>query len=345
MAGAFGTGALMLLPVLLLGDTAWLSAGAASRSRCTSARPDRARLRALRAWPARGLGRRDRHAHPRRAAHGGPARRRRARRAPRRRSRRWSGAGARRPALLALRRTLPPRRRSRRPRDRRPRRCPAYGRECGDAPRARQLNASRPSTPSGSLRVRILEGDLAPGERLAEKDLTDDLRRRAPLVARRAARARGRRPGPDRAPSRRQRGDARPPRRSSACSSCAPRSRSRRPGWRWSARADASRRVPRGGRRAARRLRRAAARPGSRSRRPTARCTRDRRAPRAASASPARTRRSTASCAFPRPAAARTGAWRAWRRTTGGCSPISSARGPGGPARAPARRQGAIFPC
>ena len=93
--------------------------------------------------------------------------------------------------------------------------------------------ASPPSTRSPrALRARILEGDLEPGERLRERELTEAYGVARHSRARGAALARRRGPGADRAEPRRERRAARRAPRRSASTSCAPRWSWRPRGWR-----------------------------------------------------------------------------------------------------------------
>ena len=196
-------------------------------------------------------------------------------------------------------------------------------------PSAGSWAPSRRWTPSpGVLRARILEGDLEPGAAHPRARPHGRVRRRAPLRARGAAGAGGRGPGPDRAEPRRERRalrrrrDRRPLRAAHRAGAGGRPPRARPP------RRPAARRRPRGGRRAARRLRAPAAPVGRRRGRPQRGPPRDRRARRAASGSSAPTRRSPASCCCSCASSNRTGRSTAWRSTTSGWSPTSSAPGP-----------------
>ncbi len=147
MAGAFGLGAVVLLPVLVATGAGWLAQpGGAALVAVPRDRPDRARLPAVRARPAAAQRGRDRDADARRATDGGAAGRDRAQRAPVRARGARRDPDPQRAAGARGARHPPP---------------PGYG-----------SGVSTVETVTAALRQEILEGERVGGERLIEQDLT-----------------------------------------------------------------------------------------------------------------------------------------------------------------------------
>ena len=161
MAASFSLGALLLVPVLVLGDVSLAGQRRRARAGAVPRRdPDRARLRPVRARPAPPDARRDRDADARRAAD---------RHRPRRSSR-WASAPARSPRsapALVLAGLLVLAAAGR----------PAAGAAArGGAGMSGRLALQRVSTVdaiAAALRTRILDGELGAGERLRELELAE----------------------------------------------------------------------------------------------------------------------------------------------------------------------------
>ena len=160
MAASFSLGALLLVPVLVLGDVRWLQRRRDRDGALPRRDPHRARVRPVRARAAAPDAGGDGDAHARRAAHRDRPRRARARRAPRRRRRGRRRARARRPAGAGAAVRAAGGCHARRAR--------RHERAAHPPPR---LDGGRASP--AALRTRILDGELAAGERLRELELAD----------------------------------------------------------------------------------------------------------------------------------------------------------------------------